>query len=247
MKESLETNKWMENVISDCRNYLSSKDEMKRLAAVFIFYELAFSVPTVVSIHLPSIIRMLWSPIHDPKLLVRKESIKALRECFKLVLRRPQAFRIQFEDTFSRAYQSIGIQAKDAFLAMNHKNSKDVLNSKAKNKTEFEIHGSLLIFDALLECNDFILSDKFDAINATVVSLRYHKSKHVKQAIIDLIPKITKFFPKNTKSNKYLKEHIEYLMLMSKNKDLQHSCLNALADLCLVCNMCVHFVRFVVV
>ena len=233
--------KLLEDIISDCRNYLKdSKHENKRLAAVWILRELALNVPTLLaSNNLPSVIRMLWSPIHDPKVNVREAGVRALRECFVLVLRRPQAFRVQFEDTFSRAHQDIGIEAKDALLSLR---DKDVPNSKAKNKADWEIHGSLLIFGELLKCTDFILSDKFDSMYATTLSFRYHKSKHVKRAVIDLIPSLAKFAPTKTKHNKFLKESVEYLIEMCKEKEFQHSCFTALGELSLV--KCIFFSFF---
>lgn len=224
--------KLLEDITGDCRNYLSdAKHENKRLAAVWILRELALNVPTLLSSNLPSVMRLLWNPIHDPKLSVREAGVRALRECFVLVLRRPQAFRVQFEDTFSRVHQSIGIEAKDALLSFN---SKHVNNSKAKSKPDNEIHGGLLIFGELLKCADFILADKWDSMYATTLSFRHHKSRHVKRAVIDLIPSLAKFAPTKTKHNKFLKESVEYLISMCNDKEFQESCFTSLGDLALV-------------
>lgn len=194
---------------------LSSKHENKRLAAVWIIRELTINVPTLLNIHLTKVLHDLWPTIHDTKLSVRLGSINALRECLNLIIRRPQAYRQQFEKIYNRSINTLN--------------------------GDNEIHGSLLTFGELLSGGEY-MSDKFAAICQITLSFKKNKNKYIRNAVIELLPKLAKYSPSLFVSYGHLKESVEYLMNIlssnnnNSNKDIlfnKNLCYNSLGKLSL--------------
>ena len=88
-----------------------------------------------------------------------------------LIIRRPAAYRQSFEKIYTKALNKI---------------------TSSNNQNENHIHGSLLTFGELLRVEEF-MKDKFDKICTIVLQLKVHKSKHIKNAVLSLLPKLAAF------------------------------------------------------
>eukprot|EP01083_Nonionella_stella_P006217 18090_1 len=193
---------------------LSSKHENMRLAAVWIIRELTINVPTLINIHLNKVIMELHPAICDNKVMVRLGAIDALRECLNLIIRRPQAYRQQFEKIYNKAVTDLNSGAS-AQSSNKHKLS---MAAHAPNLDINHIHGSLLTFGELLKGGEY-MADKFPAICKITLSFRKHKDKFVRNAVIELLPKLASYSPSLFVQYGHLKTSCVYLMdcLLSNN------------------------------
>ena len=188
-----------------------SKHENKRLAAVWIIKELTLNVPTLLNIHLNKVIHDLRPAICDSKVNVRLGAIEALRECLNLIIRRPQAYRQQFEKIYNKAVSDLNIGQNQNKHKASSVHPVDINH----------IHGSLLTFDELLKGGEY-MSDKFAAICKITLSFKKHKDKFIRNAVIELLPKLAAYSPSLFVSYGHLKESCEYLMeTLRQNKENQ--------------------------
>ncbi len=201
----------------------SQKHENKRLAAVWIIKELTLNVPTLINIHLNKVIHDLRPAICDNRINVRLGAIEALRECLNLIIRRPQAYRQQFDKIYNKAVNDLQLNKVHNKTVNNHKLS-IVSHGNNNNTVDINhIHGSLLTFGELLKGGEY-MSDKFPSICQVTLSFKKHKDKFIRNAVIELLPKLAQYSPSLFVSYGHLKTSCEYLMECLIIKKLHIKC-----------------------
>ena len=210
---------------------LSAKQDTKRLAAVWIIKELTLNVPTLLNIHLNKVIQDLQHIICDQKVNVRLGAVEALRECLSLIVRRPQAYRQQFEKIYSKAVSDLGVgpapstNSQSPYDARNNQsNPQHHKPSNAQPDIRY-IHGSLLTFGELLKGGEY-MKGKFKAICQYTLLNMLHPDRFIRNAVIELLPKLAEYDATLFVQYGHLKQAVDYLtgILQSNGHNAKDLC-----------------------
>ncbi|KAL9647121.1 hypothetical protein ABK040_004838 [Willaertia magna] len=215
------TAEWVENEIKRALEWLQtvssseSKKEiqieyLRRQAAVLILKELAENASTLFYAHVPLFLKYIWNGLCDTHHVnIRTGSVQALHEVMYLISERQSNYRMEW-------YQSLHDQ---------------MINSLKSNKIE-SVHGGLLVTGELLAFSANVLRSEFDMICNTVLGFQNHKEKAIRKTVIDLIPKLAKFYGDKF-NEKYLHKSIHYILESLKNGFERPSCFLSLGELAL--------------
>ncbi|KAL9656580.1 hypothetical protein ABK040_012162 [Willaertia magna] len=207
------TAQWVEIEIYRALEWLedesSKKDDKRYAAAVLLLKELAENSQTLFYEHVQKFIKIIWNGLTDSQVLVRLSSVQALHAVLGLISERQTNFRNMY-------YEEIYAQTKNNFRG---------------NKSEL-VHGALLAIGELLLFAGNVLRDEFDMICNTVLGFQQHKDKLVRKSVIELVPKLAKFFGERF-NEKYLHRSISLILESLKSNFERATCFLSLGELTL--------------
>ncbi|TGZ84962.1 FAT-domain-containing protein [Ascodesmis nigricans] len=173
----------------------SDRQENRRFSAVLLLRELARNSPTLIYGYIPQILELIWVALRDPKVLIRETAAEALHVCLSIMRHRDQKNReTWFAKIQEEAKVGLRIGGTDA------------------------VHGSLLIYQQLLDQSGMFLEDTYREVCETVLRLKDHRDPGIRRLTIKMIPSLAKYSPVDF-ANSYLHKFMMHLQGQLKKKD----------------------------
>lgn len=178
----------------------------KRFSACVMLQQLATNAPTIFFVKINEFFDLIWSPIWDQKEAIRNAAGKALSAC--LAVLKERTYHLQW-------YCFIYDQLQEGFLAPN----------------EELVHGSLLVVAEMLKYTGDFMIPRFKEVCRSLMQLKNHKSKLVKQAIIDLLPFLAHLCP-DVFARAHMDESIDFLIKCTRTSELRSPALLSIGKMC---------------
>ena len=179
-----------------------------KIAAVWILCEFSISIPILFNVHINEIIEKIVNAIRDKHEIVRIGGCKVLKECLKLISKRP----IREQTSLSSRIVTDGFQGLSNFHSSN-------IGIK---------HGSLLTFQCVLnyciknnETIPFCTKD-FKKLCELVLKEKENKKSIIKLAVIKLLPLFAAYETNKFIKFNFLDQSLSYLInvLQETNKSI---------------------------
>lgn len=171
------------------------KEDGRRYAAVCVLHQLADNAPTVFYRHVEVFLDNVWSAVWDLSAAVREAALLAVRSALRLVSERESSWRGQW-------YDLVRCKAVDGITTR-------------KGPPE-PIHGSLLVIGELVHYAREHMEPHFRTIVSAVFALLDHSSRAVRQAVVELVPRLARFEP-SLFVDKYLSQAVMHLLAVLKH------------------------------
>ncbi|CAG9463067.1 unnamed protein product [Pedinophyceae sp. YPF-701] len=184
------------------------QQELHRYAAVVLLREMADNAPAVFNVHVRHFIERIWSPLRDPKKVMREAAVNALRSCLCLVEKRETRYRVQW---YYRLFE-------DTQRGLTHGTRVEI------------VHGSLLALGELLRHTGEFMLARYREVVSTVLRFRDARDKIIRQAVIRLLPRLAAFSPERF-SGTYLRPCIDYLLTQIQSPSERAAAFEALGDI----------------
>eukprot|EP01033_Poteriospumella_lacustris_P010144 gene10144-7234_t len=178
----------------------------KRFAACVMLQQLATNAPTIFFVKINEFFDLIWIPIWDQKETIRNAAGRALSAC--LAVLKERTYHLQW-------YCFIYDQLQEGFLAPN----------------EELVHGSLLVVAEMLKYTGDFMIPRFKEVCRSLMQLKNHKSKLVKQAIIDLLPSLAHLCP-DVFARAHMDESIDFLIKCTRTSELRSAALLSIGKMC---------------
>ncbi|KAL6080518.1 Serine/threonine-protein kinase tor1 [Balamuthia mandrillaris] len=176
--------------LSETRN-----ESRTRNAAVLVLKELASNAPTLFYVYIGTFFDLIWAALRDETEIVREAARKALRAALRVIAERSERLRLQW---YHKVYEEA-----QAGLKVNNFAS---------------IHGSLITLGELLKNTGEFMHSRFAEVCEMILSYRTHRDKLVRKTVIELMPRLAKFAPKEFKLNYLNKCMVSLLSSLKKEK-----------------------------
>jgi phosphatidylinositol kinase/protein kinase (PI-3 family) len=200
---------YLESELNRSLDWLRGKPSShKRFAACTILQQLAKNAPTVFFARINEFFDLIWGPIWDSKEVIRLVASRALSSC--LAVLKERTYHLQW-------YCFIYDQLQEGF----------------HNTGEEFVHGSLLVVTEVLKYTGDFMIPRFKEVCKAIMSLKDHRSRLVRLAIIGILPSLAKLCP-DAFARAHMDETIDFLLKSMKSSELRSSALLSTGKLCLV-------------
>lgn len=176
----------------------SERQEFRRFAAALTIREMAEHSPTLIWPYVVDILALIWTPLRDPKVLIREKTAEAISVLFEIIAARESTTR---DTWFSRIYG-------------------DINKGFQLNNVE-SIHGSLLALKELLLKGGMFMQtgSRYQEACDKIFQYKDHRELLIKQEVTTIIPILAAYYPTEF-SNSYLHKFMIHLQgLLKKEKD----------------------------
>lgn len=214
-----EAKKAIEWLQSDNRQH-----ENRRHAAILIITALALNAPLLLQSYVTQILEHIWSPLKDPKLIIRVDSATALQKCMSIIYTRDVESRRKW----------IKILIDLASQTLNPLNMTEFNESHGGIMTSYgitglsspsneAIHGSLLVYRELIRYHDEpYIKSMVDILYENVTLYKGHKMSIIRQELTNIYPLLCKVDPELF-VEKYLHRTLYYYLSQLKKYKNQNS------------------------
>ena len=200
---------YVEDELNQALNWLREPNNQsyRRFSACVVLQQLAENAPTIFFVRTKEFFDLIWRPLWDSKERIRISAGAALSAC--LAVLRQRTYHLQWYcNIYDRIHQGF---------------------DKGSAET---VHGSLIVVSEMLKHTEDFMVPRFKEICKAIISLKSHRSKVVRVAILQLLPHLASFCP-DAFARTHLDESVEILVKCGKTMELREQALLSTGGLCM--------------